>query len=263
MSEVAPMRAQAEITAALADGVFTSSADDAVMRWLNNLTNGNPWHSGVVEAPGGSRIAATLVDTLKSLNDPRLPIYARKNGNGEYVGMQNGLRDGHGIAFPARSMIGERFVRKLDQPSNMLTYSEVLFIRAEAAVRGWAGGDPAQLYHDAIRENLKFHGLAAADIDAYLAQPRVKFDASRAREQIALQKWISFFGQGAEAYAEWRRTGMPALRPGPDVITAGVLPRRVEYPTDEQSLNNANLQEAVTRQGGARITNRVWWDKRP
>jgi hypothetical protein len=265
LSEVAPAKAQAGVQSALADGVFTSAADEAIMPWVNSREqyNQHPWWSGALEAPGGSRIAATLVDTLKSLADPRLPIYARPNDKGEYVGMQNGLRDGHGIAFPARSMIGERFVRKLEQPSVIFSYAEVLFIRAEAAVRGWAAGDPAQLYHDGVRAAMKFHGISDADIAAYLAQPAAKYDAARGRQQIGLQKWIAFFTQGPEAYAEWRRTGYPNLRAGPDVVTNGVIARRVEYPTDEQSLNNENLQEAVARQGGAGLTSRVWWDKRP
>jgi hypothetical protein len=29
----------------------------------------------------------------------------------------------------------------------------------------------------------------------------------------------------------------------------------------EQSLNNANLNAAMTAQGGAELENRVWWDR--
>jgi len=37
--------------------------------------------------------------------------------------------------------------------------------------------------------------------------------------------------------------------------------RRLTYPVSEQSFNAANLAAAVSAQGGADLTNRVWWDK--
>jgi hypothetical protein len=64
-----------------------------------------------------------------------------------------------------------------------------------------------------------------------------------------------------EAYAEWRRTGYPALVPGPDNLNGDRIPRRLPYPTMEQNLNGANLKAAQDRQGDTGLNGRVWWDR--
>src|SRR2546430_14911469 len=47
----------------------------------------------------------------------------------------------------------------------LLTYSEVLFLEAEAAERGWITGTPATLYADAIRASMEQYGIATATIE--------------------------------------------------------------------------------------------------
>ncbi len=50
------------------------------------------------------------------------------------------------------------------------------------------------------------------------------------------------------------------LVPGPDLLIHRI-PVRFSYPDSEQSLNNANLQTAISRQGGGLdLTTPVWWD---
>lgn len=263
LSDADPALAQAMIAKALADGVFTSRSEEAHLKWLDNDNNANPWWSGTIESAGGVRISATIIDTLKSLNDPRLAIYARPNEDGEYIGMQNGLDDGHGIPFLKRSRIGEWFIRRRESPSVILSYAEVQFLRAEAVIHGWAGGDPKALYEEGIAESMRYYGVPENAIADYLAQPAVQYEPARGIDQINLQKWIALFGNSLEAFANHRRTGIPELLPGPDNVTGGRLPRRMPYPTDEQSLNNANLQAAVARQGGAQLWDKLWFDRRP
>ena len=108
---------------------------------------------------------------------------------------------------------------------------------------------------------MEYYGIGDAAIDAYLAQSSVAYSAATGLTQIALQKWISLYGQGSEAFAEWRRTGVPTLEPGMAAITnPRVVARRLTYPLIEQSLNKANHDAAVARQGGADLEDRVWWD---
>jgi hypothetical protein len=264
MSEANATLAQSTIADALAAGVFQSWDDAALLPWLDNDNNANPWWSGQTESAGGSRIAATIVDTLKSLNDPRLPVYARTNSDGEYIGMQNGLRDGHGIPFVARSRIGEYFLRRRDTPTVIMGYAEVLFLQAEAAFRGWGPGDAGLLYEQAVSEAMRYYEIPDTAITRYLTEPAVAYNPATGMEQIQLQKWIALFGDSPEAWANWRRTGIPTLVAGPDNVTAGRIPRRMLYPTEEQSLNNANLQAAITRQGGGtNLWDPVWFDPGP
>ena len=75
-------------------------------------------------------------------------------------------------------------------------------------------------------------------IDSYLQQEAIRFDAAHWYESIGWQKWIAYYGQGPDAFTDWRRLGYPQLIPGPDsVLGSGELPRRFFYPVTEQSLN--------------------------
>ena len=107
--------------------------------------------------------------------------------------MPNGVRDGHGIPFDSISRIGTLFLRTRNNPSIIMSYAEVLFLQAEAALRGWIAGDPAALYAQGITESMLYYGIAQTAINTYLAQPAVAYDPARAMQQIQLQKWIALF----------------------------------------------------------------------
>jgi len=71
------------------------------------------------------------------------------------------------------------------------------------------------------------------------------------------------FTQGNEAWAEWRRTGNPAsVKMGPKAYPdVPEIPRRIPYPSNEQTVNAAARADAVTRQGPDTYLTRIWWDK--
>jgi len=272
LSEVAATTAQTEFADAYADGGFQSNADNALLKWPGPPYQNPSYENRVDQGRDDDGISATMVDTLASLNDPRLAFYAEP---AEVDGVYRGL--GNNIVTPPLprvnySRIGDfwRF-EGASTPTAIMTYSEVLFLQAEAAERGWIVGSAAALYEAAIRANMTQYrsapvpppnGPTDAEIDAYVVQARVVYVPGAAGlEQIQLQKWISLFMQGSEAFANQRRTDMPALTLGPDLATR---PTRFMYPPGEQSLNAANLAAAVTRQmpqgDPLTIFGRVWWD---
>jgi len=158
------------------------------------------------------------------------------------------------------SKIGE-FYSRSDAPGVLQSYSEVLFLQAEAAERGWIAGDAGALYAAGIRAAMEFNELGTAVIDAYLAQAEIAYQGGQAGlEQIWLQKWIALYGQGPEAYAEWRRTATPVLEIGPDAENDRQIPLRLFYPSREHMLNAEAVQAAEARQGGAALGDAVWWD---
>jgi hypothetical protein len=264
LSDVSATAARAEFVDALADGVFTSNADNAVLWYLANGTNGHPIYEYENIPRIDHAISSTMVDSLRNLNDPRLRFYAKPTSTGTYRGEAPG--DTRDQPLNQISRIGEWFARA-DAPSYVMTYAEVLFLQAEAAHRGWITGDPAALYQAAIRAHMTqfniandaFNDIAADSITAYLAQPRVQYAGL---PSLALQKWIALYGNGPEAWAEWRRLDGPALTPGRDALNDKRVPVRLPYPVSEQSLNKENNDAAVARQGGAGLNNRVWWDVR-
>jgi len=274
LSEVASLTAAAEFALANTAGGFQSDSDNAMLRWPGPPYENLGFENRVLGGRDDDGISKTMVDTLVSMNDPRLALYAEPAvQDGAYRGLQNNT------AVPPLSIANYSRIGNFwrfdgaGTPTAIMTYSEVLFLRAEAAERGWIAGSAAALYEAAIRANMNQYDVCPApcsspanaptdaEIDAYLLQARVVYTPGAAGlEQIALQKWISLFMQGSEAWANQRRTDMPTLLPGPN-LSVSRIPVRFSYPPGEQSLNLANLTAAVTRQGGGLdVITTVWWD---
>lgn len=280
MSKADPSKAATELTAAFAGGLMTSNSDNAVLAWPGDGVFDNGW-SVNFQTRDDHRVSKTLLDTMNALMDPRMKFYARptKSDPTKYVGLQNGLDNGTVTPFfNTSSRIGTMFYPGVPvggevigtaagkkTPSVIMTYAEVEFLAAEAAERGLGGQSGAAAHYNAgVTASITQWGGTAADAAAYLAQPSVAYvTGATGLQQIGLQKWISMFTQGGEAWAEWRRTGNPAsIKMGPkaysDVLA---VPRRWPYSSAEQSVNQASLLDAITRQGADLYSTRIWWDK--
>jgi hypothetical protein len=261
MSEVDAATAKAEFTAALNAGPFTSNDDNAMLEWP-----GTPYRNPIFENWQGrddDGVSATMIDMLKSMNDPRLALYAEPAAqDGEYRGL------GNNIASPPLSLAWYSRIGNFWRadggatPTPLMTYSEVLFLRAEAAARGWISGSPEALMKDAIEANMTqwnawgpANGPTTAEIAAYIDGL-----VYTGINDIHTQKWISLYMNGTEAFANQRRVDVPVLTAGPDLAVSRI-PVRYNYPDLEQSLNNESLQAAVSRQGGGLdLITPVWWD---
>ncbi|MBV9878996.1 MAG: SusD/RagB family nutrient-binding outer membrane lipoprotein [Gemmatirosa sp.] len=278
-----PSGAATQLAAALnaPGGVFTSNADNAQLVWPGDGINDNPYASNL-KSRDDNRMSKTLIDTLSAYSDPRLTIYAQPAASDgkSYVGLQNGLSTAAASPFlKTTSRPGAIFyagataygtfgnASNAKTPSYLMTYAEVALIKAEAAERGIAGLTAAQakgFYEDGIRASMGQWGVTdATAIAAYIAKTGIVYKGgAEGLRQIALQKWLALFGEGSEAWAEYRRTGVPALVKGPaaSASVAGV-PRRLPYSTQEQSINAASRAAAVARQGTDDYNTRVWWDK--
>jgi hypothetical protein len=268
LSEVSAATAQAEFVAAYNAGGFQSNADNAMLEWPGAPYE-NPFNENY-QTRDDHGISATMVDTLTSLTDPRLQLYAEPAAfDGVYRGLANNY------AVPPLSIVYYSRIGNFWRadgaatPTAIMTYSEVLFLQAEAAQRGWIAGSAAALYEAAIRASMNqydawapVNGPTDAEIDAYVLQPNVVYNAATGLAQIQLQKWIALFMNGHEAWANQRRTDLPALLAGPNLdVSLSRLPVRFTYPGGEQSLNKANLDAAVARQGGGlALDDLVWWD---
>jgi len=247
LANVDPATARSEAQAAVTAGVFDSSGDNAQHLSLAGAPNQNP----ISNDPRGRDdygISKTFVDSLTSRNDPRLPVFAQLNDTGAYAGMPNGLNDGAGPPLKYISRYGAYWRETPNAPIALLTYSEVLFLEAEAAQRGWIGGSADSLYTAAIRASMKQYGVSDSASNAYLSDTvRVRYNPATGLTQIAYQKWVSMFMQGMEAWTEVRRTQVPTLVPGPNAVLAKI-PERLPYADNELVLNKANVDAAVAAQ---------------
>jgi len=208
-----------------------------------------------------------LVDTMQSVADPRLAIFANKAtsgpNSGNYAGLDYGLTT---TVTPTNfSLLGDK-LRLQNAPVYLVTYAEALFAKAEAANLGWiTGGDATAKtnYESAIQNSILQWTASTTGASTYIAQPKVLYDPANAIKQIAIQRWIHLFLHGYEAWAEWRRTGYPLLIAAPGA-NGDKIPRREGYPTIERSNNSTNYNAAVASfpYGGADDLNaRIWWDK--
>ncbi|MDO8502777.1 MAG: SusD/RagB family nutrient-binding outer membrane lipoprotein [Gemmatimonadaceae bacterium] len=281
LANVDPTTARAQLNAAISapGGLIQSNADNAQMRWPGDGVYDNPWAANN-RTRDDHRLSDRLMNEMLPVNDPRVPVYAQPTlaNSNVYAGMPNALtasqaatyslissRPGRVFYSTSRFCPGCSPLAGASFPSFVLTYAEVSFILAEAAERGWVAGSAAALYEQAIRASMAQWGVTnTAAVDAFLAQSAIAYQGGTAGlRKIALQKWIALYSDGVEAWAEWRRTCVPAtVKPGPAAVI-NTVPRRYQYSTRENSVNASNVAAAVTRQGPDNFTSRMYWDKSP
>ncbi len=248
--------------------VFESNDDYAVLHHEARLgeNNNNAWHEVMVnDAREDWSISRTLINHMTdgqgNPTDPRITVYAEPALAGDmaglYVGAENGLPEAlASVYINTASRPGHAFLQETG-PANLMTYSELLFVLAEAAMTGtYTGGLSAKEYLDmAVQASFDQYDLEMPE--GYLD------DLTPDLETIITEKWKALFGQGIEAWTEYRRTGYPILSdPSPEAIFAndGKVPTRLKYPESEYSLNRANVEAGTSMNGGPddKLTS-VWW----
>src|SRR5699024_7429969 len=149
-----PELAEEAVNEALAAGVMESNEDNALFTYLPNVPNNNPINESYKDRDDFA-VSLPLVGTMQANNDPRLSAYADTTASTEvddYVGFPYGLAQGQAAAIPRDEFSRpSELVRSATFPAIFMLYDEVLFARAEAALRGFTTEDPATLYEDAIR----------------------------------------------------------------------------------------------------------------
>lgn len=140
---------------------------------------------------------------------------------------------------PYISYVHDRYRLNTEQYVNikLMTYSEVEFLLAEAALKGdfTVTGSADIHYKNGIKASMDRYGIIGAaagfDFDTYYANPDV--DLAGATDKLARimeQKWISSW-MGIESWFDWRRTGLPDLQTGPVAQFGDKLPLRYMYPS--------------------------------
>lgn len=284
ISNVDPGTAQEFAQKAIAGGVMESNDD---MAWIQMASGPSQWanQNGIARAlipddwGANSVLSQTFVNFLQESNDPRLGIFAVTGPwEGPYEtdpaaqrGLPNGLDAETLVEFDPSaeaSAVVNTFARmnplllNVDDPFIFMTYAEVEFLQAEAALKGWTTADAATHYNAGIRGAMQMYDIFDpsfavddATVDAYLAAN--PFDGTE--ESVGEQIWAANFMNWYEAYSNWRRTGFPTLTPinYPGNISQGQIFRRIQYFTNEIA-NNPNVQIGGTLPDN--YMTRIWWD---
>lgn len=235
---------------------ITSTTQNAIMKYGSQPSN-NPVYANFVVAKRNDYVASkTMMDQLLSNADPRLTSYYGLNSAGKYVGAVMGVQ----TTFSTVSGPSTK-----DSASNLpyvvLDYSEMQFLRAEAAARGYnVGGTVDSFYRDGIRQSIKYWGGADSSVNRYLADPSVAYATAAGTDlqKIARQKWISLYNHPDHEWVDIRRLDYPVL-PAPVAAVSG-FPNRLYYPTNEQTVNGANYTQAAAAIGGDKVETKLFWD---
>lgn len=244
--------------------LIEANAQNALIPYLPSAPN--QWFVHTIREGdyGNVRMSTTIEEVLKNYNDPRMELWFRTTASEDplYGGIPNGLgsesRNDYDLA--QASLLGGIF---RDQPDGVdgifILHSEVQFALAEAALKGMIDGNPQAFYEAGIRANLEYYGLEVpAD---YLTQESVQYNEANALEQIITQKWLASMLVGYEGWLNYRRTGIPNLKPVIDSQNEGLIPVRYRYPTSEQAFNKASYDAAVAKIGGDTYNQKGWWEE--
>lgn len=299
ISKVAPALAKTQGEKAMSDaaGLITANGDNFKIGLL-----GNKLYMAVICFEwDDTRMGAVMESFLLGLKDGRVSKYFQGPNLSQdpslsvyaYKGIRNGAYTQAKIDRVPYSRVSDDFQTVQDRRS--ITAAEVSFLKAEAALRGWAGaGDAKTNYEDGIK--LSFADWAAGGVDAYLADATSKpidyVDPKDARnnftasstvtvawnagdsnelklEKIITQKWIHNFTNALESWCDFRRTGYPKIphvakndsSPDWGVIPADQWIKRMPFTNGERTGNAAAVADATTKLGGPDlISTRLWWD---
>ena len=248
--------------------IFTSNEDFAVLYHESRLNdnNNNAWHEIMVfdgreDWSISNRLIEAMTDGEGNAIDTRLSVYAKPalagDMAGKFSGAENGLPEALASVYINTASRPGSFFTQEKGPVYIMTYSEMLFVLAEAALEGeYTGGLSAKEYLDmAVEASFEQFGVE---------MPVGYTDALSAdKETLMTEKWKALFSQGIEAWTEYRRTGYPVLMDAsPQAIFAneGQVPTRLRYPESEYSLNGANVAAGASLNGGAdnKLTP-LWW----
>jgi len=253
---------------------------------------------------GDTRMSASMESILIGYDDPRIskffdpatdntlypdhPDYPYKGiRNGALLAAKSDRLDYSNISSDFKKVTNRRF----------FTAAETHFLKAEAALRGWAGaGTASENYETGVK--LSFEDWGAGGVGTYLANNTgtpIDYDDPKAEgevndfvsritntvawddtaskesklEKIITQKWIDSYTNSIEAWVDHRRTGYPKLpynykndsNADWGVIAPDDFLKRLIFVNSERENNSASIQEATGFLGGPdEIGTRLWWD---
>jgi Starch-binding associating with outer membrane len=205
--------------------------------------------------------------------DPRLPLMFTASLDGVYRGLIPGSSDPNAtpIDNPKRVpilwgvqpslLVGKtpnditpgKYIYKNNAPFPIITYSEIQFIKAEAAFKKGDKVMALDAYKKAIAAHFDYVGVSAVDKNTFLASKAVKqTGADLTLSDIMCQKFISMYAHGnLETWVDLRR-----YKYDPIVYTGLTLPRALATEN-----NGKTVQRVRPRYNSEYVWNRASLDK--
>lgn len=295
ISKIDPAMAkqQGEIALAAQGGLITDNTDNALLKQSGNRPN--DYYLITFQYVRDNMANASLGSYLDGYKDPRarqmlLPA-TEGSINGTFMGIRTGI-DVSKLNYKTFSTYNYETTFNRAAPQMLFNAAEVWFLKAEAALRGWANtGTAKDNYETGVQKSMEQWGvqvgsylsddlskqtacidpLAPSNSTPAVSTITIKWDEGVAQEQklerIITQKWLAIFPDGQEAWCDYRRTGYPKLftavqNKSNGTVDTQIGPRRLPFILSE-GLNNAQgLKFGLSALGGPdNAGTRMWWDK--
>jgi len=231
---------------------YTSNSEESMFTEFGGqgTVDANPYGQFGDQRPNTLGIMESFNETMDAKADPRISDYMAYDGsNWMYFTSSDGL-----------------FWSSYTSPIPFISYSEVMFLTAEAQLREGSLSAAETSLAAAITANMDQIGIASADYAAYVASfgnfSGLTSDAERL-ERIINEKYFALYAQAfTEIWCDYRRTDYPTLTDNPDGVNgsdpSGVIPRRWLYALDEIFSNTESVDEAIARQGPDLLDTDIW-----
>lgn len=284
LSDVEPTLAKTYAEAAYNAGLFDSKEDNFGLTSFPSGLFANPVYQEAIQSGRNDFIPSdVLIDYMNSTSDPRRERWFIKEGRtfnsvtGQYVpgtGTYKGGVYGSNNSFTGYSHMtspkidvngvpevgddGSYMIIAENAQGFLLDYTEITFLRAEAAARGFnVGGTPATLYAAAITASMTEYGISSTTATAFIAAN--PFNAANWKQSIGFQAWVAMFNKGFQAWNFARRLDYPVFV-NPDDSAVDGVPVRMKYSDQEYLLNKDNVTAAAQKIGGDNVTTKIFWD---
>lgn len=313
--KVDPVTAKKWAEDAVASGVVEDTKHESAlyesMGFTHPLVN-------IYKAWGDARLSASFESLLISLKHPYAEYMFLKNSRDienktdktitpaetRIIGIREGTLVGAGQGasnpYTAYSMVNTDGRILGQAPLYIMKMSEVDFLRAEGALRGWNMGGTAQFFYERGIDNGYLEDRGSAHTEYTSAMPEyknlekpvdyvwkdpqgltpdmpsvtkigVKWNEGDSKEikleKIITQKYIASYPYSYEAWVDMRRTGYPKVFPvlnpddGDGSLSYGDLIRRMPFPLNDLSSLQDIQSSGLNALGGQDLqATRLWWD---
>ena len=263
------------------ENIISSNEENVTLSYLNSFPNQYPTISIKTGDFDAVALSQTALNVMTTYNDPRQARYARPDNDNYINPVFTGAENGEGSCNKTGSRLGAQYFNDptqtlavelgLDLPEGIvISYAEVAFLLAEAAAKNWISNDVEVEYRAGIEASMNYYRVAYepfgyADFNDFYTNSGVAYNAPT---DIWKQKWLALFFTGLEPYFEIRRwyfesgnsfDGIPFIDAACNNSNDDKLPLRFLYPSEEQSLNEANYLDAISRLDGGNSFNASMW----
>lgn len=247
------------------DGAYTSAEDDAQ---ITKFQVRNPWAQQAVNNENlllAGWLSEQFVDALNGttfgVTDPRLALVATPTVNGDYVGTVNGGgRAGDGTEAIESYLSTEGALSSTNSPLEIITYAELKFIEAEAALRSGQDARALTAFEAGVTASIEKmfaildqDGGSAASDYLQAAYPGLNV-GDLTLDLIFREKYAALFLH-PETWVDARRFDYQYVDfTLPENAALSEFIRRVQYPETELIRNTENTPTVT-------LTDRIFWNR--